>query len=116
MKYEELQPIPRLQAEELLASDDADTVCRTLISAALFEEDWRWVESMCLQMAHDPRPAVRGCAMTGLGHVARIHGLLNLDVVIPLLERLVSDPAIGGRAEDALDDIRRFASQPSAEN
>ncbi|GAF51523.1 hypothetical protein [Rhodococcus wratislaviensis] len=110
MIYDELQPISRHETERLLASDDPEAVCRALVSAALFEEDWQWVESVCVRMANDPRPSVRGCAVTGLGHLARIHGVLDLDVVVPLLERLVADPKIGGRAEDALGDIRIFTT------
>jgi hypothetical protein len=83
-------------------------MCRALIRLALFDEDWRRVEALCVRMARDPRSEVRGCAVTGLGHLARIHGVLDLDEVIPLLTELAADPAMGGRAEDALDDIRMF--------
>jgi hypothetical protein len=109
VRYEQLQPISRTEAERLLSSDDAGDVCRALVSLALYEEDWSWVETLCVQMAHDPRSQVRGCAVTGIGHLARIHGVLHLQMVVPLLEALAADPKIGGRAEDALSDIRMFA-------
>lgn len=111
MTYEELQPISRMEAERLLSSDDPDTVCRAIVSVALYDNDWPWVEALCIQLAHDPRPQVRGCAVTSIGHLARIHGALHLEEVLPLLEALVADPEIGGRAEDALGDIRSYVVQ-----
>jgi hypothetical protein len=111
MTYEELSPIPRAEAELDMASPDADTVCGALVRAALHDSDWRWVQGWALRLARDSRPQVRGCAVTSLGHVARLHGTLDLDVVVPLLEELAGDPAIGGRVEDALDDIRMFVGR-----
>jgi hypothetical protein len=40
--------------------------------------------------------------------LARIHGTLDLDRVEPKLRELRKDPDVGGRAEDALDDIQKF--------
>src|SRR5688572_19938614 len=108
MRYDEIHPIPRAEAERLMSSPEADVVCRALVSAANFDQDWRWVQGWCVRRARDPRAQVRGCAVTCLGHLARIHGVLDLDTVMPLLEELVADPAIGGRAEDALGDIQMF--------
>jgi hypothetical protein len=50
--------------------------------------------------------------VTALGHLARIHGEADLEKVLPLLEELTRDPVIGGRAEDALGDIRMFTKPP----
>ncbi|MFF8929093.1 hypothetical protein ACF1AO_17665 [Streptomyces longwoodensis] len=55
-------------------------------------------------------PQVTALAVTCVGHVARIHG----DVAPDLVDRtrqLLPDPVLGGRAEDALDDVRSFAPQ-----
>ncbi len=56
------------------------------------------------------RPPTAGArvAATSIGHLARLHGLLDLDVIVPLLQELLHDPEIGGLAEDALADIRMF--------
>jgi hypothetical protein len=43
-----------------------------------------------------------------LGHLARIHGQLDLERVEPRLRELRADPEVAGSAEDALDDIERF--------
>jgi hypothetical protein len=51
---------------------------------------------------------MRGLAATCLGHVARIHKRLDLDLVLGALVPLKSDPVIGGYVRDALDDIKFF--------
>ncbi|MGP7996181.1 MAG: hypothetical protein ACLPKI_02410 [Streptosporangiaceae bacterium] len=114
MKYEAMHPISRDEAERMAASGDANDICRAIISLALFDDDWRWVQDWSLQLAVDERSQVRGCAATSLGHLARIHGVLDLDRVIPVLERLAEDHEAGGRAEDALGDIRKFAGKPQS--
>ena len=43
-----------------------------------------------------------------LGHVARIHGHLDLDRCLPAIRGLLADEATRGKAEDALADIRAF--------
>jgi hypothetical protein len=52
--------------------------------------------------------AVRSNAATYLGHIARIHKSLDLDLVLPKLLPLKGDSAIGPWVEDALEDIRFF--------
>jgi hypothetical protein len=110
MKYEELQPISREEAQEELASGEQDRVCRAIIRLALYDPDPQWTQDRLvdwIEAASDPWS--RGVAATGLGHVARLHGQIDRGRVIPLLERLRDDPEIGAKIEDALEDIEKFA-------
>ncbi|GHH45183.1 hypothetical protein [Lentzea cavernae] len=50
-------------------------------------------------------------AVTCLGHVGRIDREV-LPEVVPRLRELLGDPQLGGRAEDALGDIRQFVQRP----
>jgi hypothetical protein len=83
-------------------------VCATIIRAAHHVEDWRWVEERALQLLQSADVEVRGAAVTALGHLARIHRRLDLERVVPALAALRNDPALEGRVEDAMDDIRTF--------
>jgi hypothetical protein len=114
MTYEAMHPISRDEAERMAASGDANAICRAIISLALFNDDWRWVQDWCLHLAEDERSQVRGCAATSLGHLARIRGVLDLERVIPVLEELTEDHEVGGIAEDALGDIRMFIGKPQS--
>lgn len=49
------------------------------------------------------------CLSTCLGYVARLHGAIDQRVDVALVKRLLSDPVLGGVAQDALDDMGSFA-------
>jgi hypothetical protein len=109
MEYREPKQLTKTEAEEVFAAEsDLHALREALVSVALGEEDWRWVQGKCLHFAAHEDPSVRSIAATCLGHVARIHRKLDLDVVMPTLEGLLKDPETEGFAEMALDDIRMF--------
>jgi hypothetical protein len=78
------------------------------VRVASHDSDWRCVQEHCLRLTAAVDPAVRRVAATCLGHLARIHGQLDLERVGPRLRDLRADPEVSGSAEDALDDIQRF--------
>ncbi len=110
MKYEQIEPIDRNQAEKLLGSNRRDAICRTLVSVATFESDRRWAQAQCLKFARHDDPFVRGVAATCLGHLARIHGAIDEDEVVPVVCELLrdKDPATRGKAQDTLSDFSTF--------
>ena len=110
MKYERLEPIDRARAKKLLASDDRAVICRTLVSVAMFEDDREWAQAQCLKFARHDDSFVRGVAATGLAHIARIHGAIDENQVVPVVRELLhdSDPETRGKAQDALSDFSTF--------
>lgn len=110
MKYELIKSTDKARAKKLLGSDDRDVICRTLISIAMFEDDRAWAQAQCLKFARHNDSFVRGVAATGLGHIARIHGAIDEDEVVPVVRELLhdSDPATRGKAQDALSDFSTF--------
>ena len=92
-----------------LSSPATERAAAAVISVGLHEPDWRWAEQVCLDVLKDARQEVRAAGVTSLGHIARVHGQITLPVVIRALESLLTDPLLGGIAEDALEDIRLFA-------
>ncbi len=108
MHYHNVLPMSRSETESALASEQADTVTKALLSATYYDADWRWVEDHCLRLLDSSSHDVRGLVITCLGHLARIHGILDRDAVVPILHRLVHDPEVGGRAQDALDDVEMY--------
>jgi len=69
---------------------------------------WLYVESLIVEFLEHPDPWVRGACAIAAGHVARIHRVLTIDRIVPLIERLLNDSGTSGKAQDALDDIRMF--------
>jgi len=46
-----------------------------------------------------------------LGHVARIHGQLDVQKCVPAIRELLDDARTRGKAEDALEDIETYVSR-----
>lgn len=106
--YRQPNPISRRDAEEAFRSNDIGRISDALVAVALHDSDWRWVQSKCLEFAGSPIPEIRGLVATCLGHLARLHGQLDLDLVLPILESMRSDSDVSGRAQDALQDITMY--------
>lgn len=105
MEYREPLAITREDAARAFASADVEQINDALISLTYHDDDRRWVEGQCLALLDHPDSDVRGLAATCLGHIARIHRELDRNRVLPALDALRNDPLVGGRAQDALDDI-----------
>lgn len=113
MTYEELAPIPRSQAAAELASEDWERISLALLRLALHDPDPEWLQSLLLGHLRHQHEWVRGVAALGLGHVARIHGWLKKDEVVPALQELLGNPSTRGKAEDALEDIAMYVVSDS---
>jgi hypothetical protein len=114
MKYEQPAPMSRDDAERALQSPDPEEICAALLASALHDPDWRWVQEQCLLGLQHSSEQVRALALTCLGHVARIHGHLDMERVLPVLTELRAHPALAGRVEDVLDDIEMFLERAGA--
>ena len=88
MILDEVTPITQSEAEAGLASGVPDTICDALVRITYHDPDWRWVQEKCLELAGHADPQVAGLAVTCLGHLARIHRVLDLEKVLPTLRRL----------------------------
>lgn len=108
MRYHHLQPIDRQVALAIFATNDVIRISDALVCLAFHDSDRIWVEQWCFQMTQHADPGVRSTAAICLGHLARIHGTLDLVVAIPLLKTLQEHPATVGQADDALNDIDTF--------
>ncbi|MCF1598617.1 hypothetical protein [Streptomyces muensis] len=91
---------------------DVARATRALL-AFTYDEPEREATEELLSECLDPAgsavdPQVRALAVTCVGHVARIHGEVGPDLVARV-RGLLQDPVLGGRAEDALDDVASFA-------
>ena len=108
--YEE--PPPAFAAEvraALSAGEQPSRVSALLVGAALHDPDWQTVQDLCLELL-DGDPTIAATAVTCLGHLARLHGEIDKDRVLPALAALADHPVIGKRAPDAIDDIDMFAT------
>lgn len=104
--------VTRKKAESIFELGDSKEICANLVSLALNDTHWKWVQQKCIDYSDDPDPEVRGVAVTCLGHIARLHRELDVDVVVPVIQRLMHDPEVAGRAKDAWDDLSLYLTKP----
>lgn len=100
-----------------LQGPDVTAATRALLDLTYGDPDRRAVEVALLGQLSSPdvHPEVKQLAVTCMGHIGRLHRAASADVV-RRLEGLLGDPELGGRAEDALGDIRAFTAQmPSSD-
>jgi hypothetical protein len=107
-KFDEPTPISREQVEDALASDSPASAAEALIRMALWETDPRWAEQKSLSALRDTRKEVRMAALLAIGHLARLHRSLSLEIVVPAVRILLDDPECCGTAENVLEDIAIF--------
>jgi hypothetical protein len=108
MQYQEIRSRDRQEIELLLRSPEKVERLDALLSATYYDSDWRWVQNRCLDFLSHSDHEERALAATCLGHVARIHQDLDIELVLSKLAPLKNDPLVGSSVQDALDDIRLF--------
>jgi hypothetical protein len=89
-------------------SDSGVRIADALVSAALHEADWSWVQNWCIRFAEHSDVDVHRVAITCLGHLVRLHRTLDLGRVLPLPAVKSDDSELQGTVEDTLSDIRIF--------
>jgi hypothetical protein len=112
MLYEEVNPMSREDAELALRGPDPAALVKALLSVTYYDPDRQWVEARCLELLQAPIEMVKHAAITCLGHLARIHGKVDLTIVLPALQAMRNQPSLIGTIDDALDDISMFVKQP----
>jgi hypothetical protein len=110
VKYE---PIPEMSVGDIEAAIDRnepEELLVAVLSAALYGSDLGWAESVCAKLASHEHFSVRGNAILGFGHLARIHGRLDRPVALPIIEAGLGDSHeyVRGQAEAAADDVEHF--------
>ena len=96
--------------EAAIGRDDPDELRIAVLSAALHAQDPVWAEGVCVRLVSHPHWNVRGNAVLGFGHLARIHGALDRARVLPLVEAALADGHryVRGQAYGAADDLEQY--------
>ena len=96
--------------EAVIGRGLADELLYVPIVITMDPLDCAWAERICLDLASHNHFNVRGNAILGFGHLARIHGQLDRSVVLPIIEAGLVDSHdyVRGHANDAADDIEHF--------
>jgi hypothetical protein len=91
MRYEAIEPRSKEEIESAISRNDVDELSSAVVSAALYSNDAIWAEDVCVRLAKHEHSNVRGNAILGFGHIARIHQQLDERRVKPVLEAAMRD-------------------------
>lgn len=110
MRYEEIPELSPAEVEAAIGRDDPGELLHAVLAAALRAADAAWAEDVCVRLSRHPHFNVRGNAVLGFGHIARIHGTLTRARVRPILEAALRDEHeyVRAQADSAASDTRVF--------
>jgi hypothetical protein len=96
--------------EAVIARGEPDDLLYVPLVVSLDPPGRVWAEQICLRLACHPSPNVRGNAVLGLGHLARIFRSLHRRTVQPAIEAGLQDrdPYVRGQADAAADDVEWY--------
>ncbi|CAM3411737.1 hypothetical protein [Stackebrandtia soli] len=107
MRYEDVPAGPEEEALELTRAGDPRPVA--ILSLAFDSSDGVVAENRALELLSHRDSEVRRAAVRSLGHIARIHGRLDVGRATSRLPEIAAtEPALAGVVDDALDDIAMF--------
>ena len=96
--------------EAAIERNQPDELLYVPIWVSMDPPDCAWAQDICLRLSSHPNFNVRGNAILGFGHLARTCGVLNEEIVKPLIECALHDPDefVRGQAHNAASDVRFF--------
>lgn len=109
-KFQDLDSFTERDVEEALRRNADDEISLVPITIALIASHHAYAQQVCLKLAADPRPLVRGNALAGLGHIARRFRTLDELPVTQVIESglLDHDEYVRLSAKSAADEIHQF--------
>lgn len=106
------------EIEEAIQRDNPDELLYVPVCVSMEPIDCKWAEDICIKLSAHENFNVRGNAILGFGHLARVCGLLNLEVVAPIVLSALNDSSlyVKGHAHSAKQDIEHFMNSEVFKN
>jgi hypothetical protein len=110
VNYQAIKEFSADEITEAIKRNDPQELLYAVLSAALYCDDPRFAEDICLQLARHEHFNVRGNAILGFAHIARIHQILDERKVKPIIKAALRDESeyVRGHAGDAKNDIEFY--------
>jgi hypothetical protein len=107
-------PVPKRTREDILGSlskGGSQDIRDALISAAYWDEDWRWAQQQLIRFAKHDDDLVLWAVVAGLGFIAAFHGEIDEVTALPVLDRLKQNEALTSDVEETLAEIDHFVTR-----
>lgn len=110
LTYQSIPEFSKVEMELAIAENDTEKLPLILLFVSMYCKDRDFAHSVCVELAAHPNMNIRGCAIEGFGHLARIDGKLDEKTFKPLLEKGLIDTNefVRIKANDAKDDVTHF--------
>lgn len=105
---EDAGPLELAVAERAIASGDPREISLALLRLALHGPNFERAEQLAHEHLGHSDVWVRRNAATALGHIARVHGQMDVDAALSALHALSEDPELTDWADAALDDFEMY--------
>jgi hypothetical protein len=105
-QYVEIGPLSREDLEAAFASENENTVCNAMFSAAQHELDWRWAQGRLLQFLNHKSLLLRSTAVNALGELLLFRGHVDIELVLPEIHKLSGEPALAPFVKEYLEDLK----------
>ncbi len=108
--YQAIPEFSKVEMELIIAENDIEKLIFVPLFASLYFEDRDFAYEVCIKLASHPNINVRGCAIEGFEHIARIDGKLDKEIVKPLIEKALVDESefVRIKADDTKDGLEHF--------
>ena len=110
-------PIPKRARDSIknsLLTGKPDEIHDALLSAAYWEDDWRWAQEQLVSFAQHENDRVLWAVALGLGYIAAFQGEIDEEVVLPALARLKTRPELLAVVEETEEEIEHFVRRRKA--
>lgn len=109
-EYREIGPWKHEDVERALRTDDVEALRLAVIGVSMHDDDWGYAQGLCVRLSSHPDPNVRGNAVLGFAHIARVHRQLDRAVVQPIIQRALhdEDAYVRGHADSAAGDTGMY--------
>jgi hypothetical protein len=104
-KYEEIAPRSRGELEAAFASDHENTICNAIYSAAQHDSDWRWAQGELVKLLGHKSLLIRSAAINGLGELVLFRGHVDLELVLPEIEKLRNESVLVPFVKEYLESL-----------
>jgi hypothetical protein len=105
-QYVRIKPRSREDLEAALASDDENTLCDAMYSAAQHEPDWRWAQGKLVEFLGHKSLLVRSTAINALGELLLFRGHIDVELVLPEIQKASKEAALAPFVKEYLEDLK----------
>lgn len=109
MKYEPVKYFSDDEVERILREGTYEECCILPISVGEYNGDWKYAQDVCLKLMERKEDKIKANAILGLSYIARNHGFLEKEKILPYIEReLRNNKKFYYEIKYAIEDINLF--------